>query len=435
MSERAVTQKTQQASMITAGFGQSMLLTFVNTFLLMYLIQYARVSSKGIAAVTLIITAARIFDALNDPFMGGIVDKTRTRWGKMRPYILISAGPVAVLSILLFCVPDITETGKIIFFGVVYLLWGMAYTVCDVPFWGLIGAAFTDKGERGTVISRVRAVQSIGTALAVLGAPWLAKLFSFAPETTAGGWSVAAAVMAVLGMGMFTLAFFNTRERKSAGGQAVGVRMLLAVLFKNKPLFMVLLGSLLGFGRTIIQAGGAVFAVMAYNNEGYFTFIGAALIAGMVLASFAAPALLKRTSDKRVLIISSLVGAAANFAMYVAGYDNIVLFLIIIFIMGTTVGLFMVTQTTMIADAVDYIERKTGVRNDGISFSSLTFISKLMGTVGVLAFGAVVSVIGYQEGAAVTGRMLDSVFFSITVVPAVSCLLSVVPFALYKLNA
>ena len=98
--------------------------------------------------VTAIITAAKLVDAVSDPVMGSLVDMTRTRWGKMRPYILFSAAPVAVLSTLLFAIPDVSETGKLVFFGICYFLWGFAYTVCDVPFWGLIGSAFPDSTER-----------------------------------------------------------------------------------------------------------------------------------------------------------------------------------------------------------------------------------------------------------------------------------------------
>jgi GPH family glycoside/pentoside/hexuronide:cation symporter len=119
----------------------------------MYLTQYAGISRQGLIAVTAIMAAGKVFDAVNDPLMGTIVDKTRTRWGKLRPYILFSAPPVAFFSAILFCLPNTSETVKLWFFGVSFVLWDVAYTMCDVPFWGLIGAAFSDKQERAKVIS------------------------------------------------------------------------------------------------------------------------------------------------------------------------------------------------------------------------------------------------------------------------------------------
>jgi len=144
MNAREISPRLQRVSVVTAGFGQNMVLTFVSTFLLMYLTQYAGIGKSGLVAVTAIMAAGKVFDALNDPLMGTVVDRTRTRWGKLRPYILFSALPVAFFSAVLFCIPNAAETLKLWFFGVCYFLWDIAYTMCDVPFWGLIGAAFTE---------------------------------------------------------------------------------------------------------------------------------------------------------------------------------------------------------------------------------------------------------------------------------------------------
>jgi len=426
--------RTQRVSIVVAGFGQNIVLTTVTTFILVYLIQYAHISVQGLAVVTAIITAAKLVDAVSDPVMGSLVDMTRTRWGKMRPYILFSAAPVAVLSTLLFAIPDVSETGKLVFFGICYFLWGFAYTVCDVPFWGLIGSAFPDSTERTGVISHVRAFGAIALGLATLGMPWLALAFSFSGETTAMGWTIAVAAASVVGMGMFLLAFFNTREKAQGERERLTFRELFGTLWKNTPLLMVLLGSILGFGRYIVQAGGAVFVVIAYGDEGFFTLISAAIIVGMVLSSFLTPLLLKRMSGKSLILWSSLAGAVFYTAMYLVGFESIALIMVFIFLTGLTLGIFLVVQTTMLADAVDDIERRTGVRNDGISFSTLTFVSKVMNALAVLVFGAFVVFAGYQAGVTVTPQMQNTVFIAITLVPALSCLVSAVPFLFYAIR-
>ncbi|HOS17694.1 MAG TPA: MFS transporter [Clostridia bacterium] len=434
MEMRNISPRLQRVSVVTAGFGQNMLLTFVSTFLLLYLTQYAGIGRQGLIAVAAIMSAGKVFDALNDPLMGTLVDRTRTRWGKLRPYILFSALPVAFFSAILFCIPDASELVKLIFFGVCYVLWDVAYTACDVPFWGLIGAAFSDKGERAKVISYVRAFGAIALGVATLGAPWLAKLLSFAPETTGAGWSRAAILVCAVGMGMFLLAFFNTREaRDYADEPQVSLKTLFSAFFSNKPLFLVLLGSILGFGRSVIQAGGAVFAVIAYDDEGTFTLIGGAIIAGMALASFLAPLLLKKVKDKPAMIYSTLFASLVYAAMYFVGFENVFVMMGMIFLTGLTLGVFSVVQTTMIADSVDAMERRTGVRSDGIAFSSLTFVSKLMGSLSVLAFGAVIASLGYEKGVEVTAHMKDATYRTITLLPAASCLVSVVPFLFFEL--
>ncbi|MBC7592055.1 MAG: MFS transporter [Salinibacterium sp.] len=234
--DSGIRTRRQTLGMVTAGFGQNFVLTTVSTFMLVYLLQYAMISTAGIAVVTLIITVAKIADAILDPVMGSIIDMTRTRWGKFRPYILFSALPVAILSGLLFSVPDTSEPLKLVFFGICYALWGLAYTVCDVPFWGLIGSAFSEPTARTRVIGLVRAFGAIALGLSTLGMPWLARLLSFGPETTSRGWSLAVFVTSLLGMSLFTLAFFRTRERTSVTATArLTVRELFSTLGRNTP--------------------------------------------------------------------------------------------------------------------------------------------------------------------------------------------------------
>jgi sugar (glycoside-pentoside-hexuronide) transporter len=385
--------------------------------------------------VTVIITISKIVDAVLDPVMGSIIDMTHSRWGKLRPYILFSAAPVALLSGLLFTVPDTTEALKLVYFGVCYMLWSLAYTVCDVPFWGLIGSAFTDPTARTRVIGKVRAFGAIALGLATLGMPWLARLLSFGPETTGRGWSLAVFLTSVLGMAVFLLAFFFTRERRtSAASTGLTLRQLVSTLFRNTPLLMVLLGSVLGFGRFIVQAGGAVFVVIAYGDEGTFTLVGAAIILGMVLSSFSTPLMLRHVTGRALVVGSSVVAAALYFAMYLVGFENLAAILVFIFLTGLTLGIFLVTQATMIADSVDDAERRLGVRNDGISFAGLTFASKIMNALAVLVFGVFVVMAGYEDGVTVTSQMQNTVFAAITLVPAVSCLLSAIPFLFYRLG-
>lgn len=433
--DTVVQPRTQRTAVVAAGFGQNFVLTTVSTFLLVYLLEYAKISTAGMVVVTLIITAAKVLDAILDPVMGSIIDMTKSRWGKLRPYILFSALPVALLSGLLFTVPDTTEPLKLVYFCVAYVLWGIAYTVCDVPFWGIIGSAFVEPAVRTKVIGSVRAFGAIALGIATLGMPWLARLLSAGPETTGMGWSLAVFITSFAGMGVFLLAFFFTRERQTAAASTVlSFRQLFGTLFKNGPLLLVLLGSVLGFGRFIVQTGGAVFVVLAYGDETSFTFIGAAIILGLVISSFTTPLLLRRISGRRLILGSSLVGAVLYLTMFLAGFENIVVILVFIFLTGLTLGIFLVVQATMIADAVDDAEARLGVRNDGISFATLTFVSKIMNALAVAVFGAFVVIAGYESGIAVTGAMQTTIFASITIVPAISCVLSAVPFLFYRLG-
>ena len=431
---RTPSPRSQHVAIVIAGFGQNAILTTVTTFILVYLIQYAKISTAGIAVVTTVITVAKVLDAVSDPVMGSLIDMTHTRIGKLRPYILIAAAPVAVLSGLLFSVPDAAEPAQLVYFAVVYLLWGIAYTVCDVPLWGLIGSAFAEPSVRNRVISNVRVFGSISLGLATLGLPWLAHALSFGQETTGTGWSLSVFLVSIVGMALYLLAGIVGRERPRVTERRLRFAELFRALFANRPLLLVLLGSVLGFGRYIVQAGGATFVVIAYHDETKFTIVGAAIIVGLVVASFATPFLLRLMAPRTLVVGSSVIGAVLYVAMWFAGFQNIAVLLLFIFLTGLTLGVFGVVQATMIADAVDDVEARTGVRNDGISFATLTFSAKIMNALSVLVFGLFIVIAGYDASAHVTPTMQHVVYASITLVPAASCLLSAVPFLFYRLG-
>jgi GPH family glycoside/pentoside/hexuronide:cation symporter len=281
----------------------------------------------------------------------------------------------------------------------------------------------------------VRAFGSISLGLATLGMPYLAQALSFAPHTTAGGWSRAVFVMAIVGMALYLLAFVFGRERDTAAQTRLGFRQLFVTLFRNTPLLMVLLGSILGFGRNIVQSGGALFAVIAYGKSPiYFTFIGGSLIVGLVVAAFLTPLVLRRIPARSAAIWSSIIAAVLYVITYFLGFNSLYEFMGAIFLTGLTLGVFLVIQASMIADAVDDVEKRTGVRNDGISFATLTFSSKVMAGLSVIVFGAFVALAHYQTGVKVTHDIQNVIFMSITLVPALSCLLSAIPFYFYRLG-
>jgi sugar (glycoside-pentoside-hexuronide) transporter len=432
---RTFSPRTQSTAIVTAAFGQNAILTTVTTFIIGYLSKYASFSAQAIGIASLIIGIVKIADAVTDPIMGSVIDQTHSRWGKLRPFILISAAPVALLTGLLFSVPNTDQTNQLIYFGIVYVVWGVVYTVCDVPLWALIGSAFVDPIMRNRVVGNVRAFGSISLGLATLGLPYLAQALSFAPQTTGAGWSRAVFVVAIFGMALYLLAFFFGRERQTTAQTRLSFRQLFSTLFKNTPLLMVLLASILGFGRNIVQAGGQLFAFMAYGKSPiYFTYIGGSLIVGLVVAAFVTPALLHRIPPRTAAIGSSLIGAVLYVITYFLGFNSLIEFMIAIFLTGLTLGVFLVIQASMIADAVDDVEKRTGVRNDGISFATLTFSSKIMAGLSVIVFGAFVAIAHYQNGVKVTHDIQNVIFLSITIVPAISCVLSAIPFFFYRLG-
>jgi sugar (glycoside-pentoside-hexuronide) transporter len=426
--------RTQSVAIVTAAFGQNAIQTLVTTFIIGYLLQYAHFSTAAIGVAGVIITVAKILDAVTDPVIGSIIDMTHTRWGKLRPYILFSAIPVAVLTGLMFSVPNAPETTQVIDFGVVYIIWGVVYSACDVPLWALIGSAFADPIQRTRVVSNVRAFGSISLGLVTLGMPYLAAALSFSKNTNGAGWSRAVFLVAIVGMALYLLAFFFGRERQTDAKTQLTFRQLFGALFRNKPLLLVLVGSILGFGRNVVQTGGTTLVVAWYHKPEDFTLIGGSLIIGLILASFLTRLLIRKISAKTAVIGSTLIAAVIYVVNYFAGYHNLYVLMVFVFLAGITSGIYLVLQPTLIADAVDDVEKRTGVRNDGISFATLTFSSKVIVAIATGAFALFVVLAGYHAGVHVTPSMANILLISITLLPAVSCLLCVIPLFFYRLG-
>ncbi len=423
----------EKLSYAVAGFGQNMTITFVNTFLLTVIYAFSGLSLRGFAVLTAIMTVAKVWDAVNDPIIGVLVDRTHTKYGKLRPYIASSIVPIILLTILLFAFPsNWSETARLIFFGVSYMLWDAAYTFCDVPYWALSGAMTYDQDERTRLISLARTFGNLGLGVITLLGASIAKWCSGGGEATKAGWLWAIVIVSALGMGLFSLSFFNTRERTAQSEKEPTLRGMLAAVKINKPLQLVFLGSVLGFGRVLIQVCGATVALIAFGSAERFTIMGAAILISMIAATLLAPAVLKRVSKRNLMIASSLFAAVFYAAMYFVPIANFYLVCGMIFMTGFSLGFFMVLQTAMIADSVDYMEDLTGERSEGVCFSALTFTGKLMNALGTLAFMLVMLAVGYQDGVALTEPIKRGAMLAISIVPAVSCLLGVIPFFFYK---
>ena len=162
-------QPSEVLSYSVAGLGQNIICQLVTAFFMLFMTEVAGVSSLWLAWMFL---AARLFDAFNDPVMGTIVDRTRSKWGKMRPYLLFSPFPIAVLTVLLFTtIPGWSSAGKFAYSTVIYLLWGIAYTSIDVPYWGLASSMTSDTDKRNTLLTVARLFCTIGSGLISIAIP------------------------------------------------------------------------------------------------------------------------------------------------------------------------------------------------------------------------------------------------------------------------
>ncbi len=419
-------------SFSTAGFGRSMIYNIMSMFLLIFFTDAAKL--KPVDAGVLILVA-RVFDAFNDPIMGIIVDKTKTKFGKLRPYLLFSPVLIMVTTVALFYAPDFNYTGRLAYAYVTYLLWGICFTVQDVPFWGMSATVSPIESERTKFISTARIFCTVGGVVPTLLVPVLRTALG-----VKNGYFVSGLIFGVVGATLSLLAFFGTKERVEAPREKTSVGEIVNALFKNKPLILLIFASVLGSTMMMVQTAGSYVSTYLLENTGFIpkdavmTVMSVAIGAGMLSAMAAMPALRKKFSLKAIYIGASLAGALLHGVFYLAGYDNIYVLLIMLVLIGFPLGIFNVITYALVADSVDYLEYKTGKRSEGTCFAMQTFISKLTAGISTFITSIVLDVVGFAEPVndvvqTQTPEVRKGIFIMITLIPLVGLALAAIPMA------
>ncbi len=436
--EKKYLKRSELLSFSTAGFGRSMIYNLMSTFLLIFYTDAMQLEFEHAGAIILI---TRIFDAFNDPIMGIIVDKTKTKFGKLRPFLLISPPLILVSTILLFNVPNTENyTFKLIYSAATYILWATCFTIQDVPFWGMSAVVSPLENERNKLLSTARIFCTIGGIVPTLLIDPITKKLGLS-----SGYLVCAIILSVVGTSLSWLAFFGTKERFEDKKEKITVKEYLTAYTKNKPLIIVIISSILGSAMLMAQTSGAYLANYLFTpyKEKFpvQTVMTVAIGAGMMVAMVLMPILRKKMSLKAIYISSALFGAAVHFIMYFVGYSNFYLFLGMLIFAGLPLGIFNVITYAMIADSVDYLEWKTGRRSEGACFACQTFISNLTAGISNFITTQVLDIFGYVQPERIrdaSGKLveivqqqsthtLDGMFIMVTIIPAVSLALCAVP--------
>lgn len=418
---------------------------------------FTKVFGIPAAAVSTMILFLGIWDTINDPIMGSIVDKTRSRYGKLRPYLMIVPLPLSVATIMLFAGPEIladakSTTVKIIYMYVSYFIWEFFYTLGDVPFWGLSTAISPNPNDRTRAISSARFISSI---IGGLSTTFLVVMMDLSNK---GSWGltlsqdflVLAIIAGTLGMGLFSLAGWKTKERVVQTVKEPSLIDGFKVLFKNKPLLLIITANVLG---TLSGLAG-VFQTYYYSevldlNSAVLWINLPGTIFGF-LTYLLIPKLKRKFDNRQIVMMNLICRFATGLIVFVCGLkfynSNILAISILLMIQNFIFSFFntinSVIPTEMIGDTVDYMEWKTGERNEGVSFSVLTFVGKLTGSVSTSIGTALLPLIGLSfvkvsetETVAVKGDYTDLWIWALFIlIPHVLGLLSLIPYLFYDLK-
>ncbi|MCP4750483.1 MAG: MFS transporter [Proteobacteria bacterium] len=417
---------------ISYGLGAMACNLVFNMTILYLLYYYTDVFGLAAAAVGTLFLVARIWDAVNDPIMGLIVDRTHTRWGQFRPYLIMGTIPMAIAMVLTFTTPDLGYTGKLIYAYVTYILLGMTYTTANLPYSSLTAVMTQDFDERST-ISTIRMSFAIvgGLIVAVCTHP-IVK--SFPSEQT--GYQVAGIIYAAIATILFVICFKNTRERVvPVKGKKYSFKDGVDLIFKNGPLIIVFIASLIIQLQYNIRSSVTVY-LFKYNlgrEELIPVYLGVTLLSCLVAMSLM-PMLLKKIGKRNVYLLGLAISTVALIGFYYTPVTNIpMLFLFgIVWAVGGAGPL--VCIWAMVPDTVEYGEWKTGKRGEGIIYSFDSFIQKVGIAFGGAFAGYVLQFVGYVPNVQQPQNVLDAIWDMYSIAPIIGNVIVVVCMLFYTLD-
>ncbi|MBI9101441.1 MAG: MFS transporter [Spirochaetales bacterium] len=409
--------------------GQNILYNFMSMYIMFFFTDLLGIASK---TATMIVVAASLWDAVNDPAMGLIADKTRTKFGKFRPYLF--GGSVLILITTTLCYSNFNVAPKIAIAiaAATYILWGMSFTVSDIPIWALSSVASDEPNERNKMIAVGKIGATIGVVICVLLSVKLLGLFG--GERNIDAYFYAAMIVGfIAALGIFLTGVF-VKERIEPAKQRVSIRENIRTVTKNKSLmFLVISLFMLNLINSIRQVSQMYFTVYTWGSADYVTSIGISLIIGMLIGISMTPKLIEKFEKKHILFAACLSGAAVSLIPYFA-LSNVLLGLISLGLSFTTIGVMIITSTSMLIDAIDYSEWKLGFRGEGIVFSLNTFVTKLGAAFARLVLGFGLIAINYTENQPITDSTIACFSALIYLVPAIFCILTIIPLMFYKID-
>ncbi|MBU9714930.1 MFS transporter [Evansella tamaricis] len=423
--------RTREKFSYTGGLlGQNMLYNFMAMYIMFFFTDLLGIS-PGIA--TAIIVAASLWDAINDPLMGMIADKTRSRWGKFRPYLLFGPIVLAVTTILCFIQFNLSSTATIILVAACYILWGMSYTLCDIPIWAISSVVSKNSIEKSKMVTLGKIGGTVGTAIVTVGS--IMVINAFGGEREASAFTITAVILATVAAMMMVTTGLTLRERIMPAKTVTPIRENIQTITKNKPLMLLMISLLIvNLINGIRQSSQMYFVIYVWGDSSQLTNVGISLIVGMVFGMAVTPKIISKFDKKMVFIAACLLGSIASAIPFFVGGGNIPFALVFLGISFAFTGVTTIVSASMLIDAVDYSEWKLGFRGEGLIFSTNTFLTKLSGTLarGIIGIGLIL--MNYTEGQAVTTTTQTGFSTMMYVIPAICFLLTMIPLFFYKVT-
>ncbi|MBO4890130.1 MAG: MFS transporter [Lachnospiraceae bacterium] len=397
--------------------GKDMVYMLSASYILYY---YQDVLGVSAIAMGFILLAARVFDAFNDPIMGVVVAKTKTRWGKFRPWLMIGTVTNAVVLFAMFAAPgSLSGSTLVAYAAVTYILWGITYTMMDIPYWSMI-PAFTESGkERENLSTLGRSCAGAGSAIVTVVTMMAVHLFGGSDERAGFMWF--ALIIAVVFIVFISITCINVREKSTVDMETPSVGQMFSALVKNDQAMTAVVAIVLINCSVYITSNLVIyFFKYDFGGTGWYQsytlfnmFGGAVQILSMMLFY---PLLRKFTENVRIFYIciaSAVIGYACLFGITFTTMKSVFILFVPGFFIFAANGVLQVLTTVFLANSVDYGELKNHRRDESVIFSMQTFVVKLAS--GIAAFVASICLSVNHLGSEEITEAEKSIDFSLSV--------------------
>ena len=479
------TYTNKERNMYLLGLmGQNVIYNIIATGMTFY---FQSVIFIPAAAISVIMGVARIWDAINDPMMGTIVDKTRSKWGKCRPYLFFVPAIVMVTTFLTFVngqySGDNSATKNALIIGwaaVSYILWGMTYTAGDIPIWGITALMTEKASDREKLMGLARIVAGVGGGVALVAV--LPASQAIGNMFTANGMSnkdgqqwgfiVVCGALTLIGSLLFQCAAYAKERVQQPSDEHKGFIQNVKIMWGCKPFRRILISGVIRAPMNILSIVAMTLLSYYFGDNGgdgqsyiiYMVILGGSLFGAQFVANIVVPKLCEKFEKKTIFNWCCLISAipfALFFIIYLIDGTNlfawhwVAVMAVLFAVAGAGQGITMVLQSIMIADCVDYDELRTGYRPDGVFFSGQSFIVKLGAGISSFIQGIVFAAVGFSgDNVQICNDMLAAspasdfmfatapefeayrfgMFFLVSIPAAVTCALSVIPMIKYEIS-
>ena len=395
---------------------------------------YTDVFGLSAAAVGTMMLVTRLIDAFSDPLMGAIADRTKTRYGKFRPYLLWGIIPMVAAGVLTFTVPDVSDSNKLLWAYATYIFMMLAYTFINVPYGALLGVITANSQQRTTLTSfRFIGAFSGGSFVAYM-TPELVAYLGQGNEVL--GWQYTMLCYGLLAAVLFFISFISTKERISPpANQKTPVWQDLKDLSQNSPWKVLFLLALIIMMTISLRGSTGTFYFKYYVERpdliGSFAMV---YMIALAVGAASTPLLTKFIDKRRLLMILMTIVAALSFTFYFVPKENITLMFALQIMIGLALGPKSPLVFSMYADTADFSQWRTGRRATAMIFSAAAFSQKLGGALAGAMIGWLLASLGYSANQVQSDASQAGIVLLMTVIPALFAAIAVPLIYLYSLD-